>query len=145
MFATLALAAVGATVPSVYAAAAGQPSHAGTGPGTWEIVGTTGVSAQQMFLGTDNKVYIIDKTQNNPATINGHPAWATGESQSTSKPASPLAMPRLWLALFLSAPREICRDIRPGVIDLVPFGPLSRLRLLYDAVPLFSGSHRVRY
>lgn len=32
----------------------------------------------QMFLGTADKVYIIDKTEANPATINGHPAWASG-------------------------------------------------------------------
>ena len=62
--------------------AAGQPTHVGTGPGTWEIVGLTGVSAQQLYLGNENKVYIIDKTQNNAATINGHPAWAVGQFQS---------------------------------------------------------------
>lgn len=26
-----------------------------------------------------NQVYIIDKTENNPIQVNGHPAWATGE------------------------------------------------------------------
>ncbi|KAI5475839.1 hypothetical protein MNV49_000803 [Pseudohyphozyma bogoriensis] len=44
---------------------------------TFEIVGDTGVSAQQMFLGTANKVYIVDKVQNNSLRINNHPAWAT--------------------------------------------------------------------
>ncbi len=33
-----------------------------------------------MFLGTKNKVYVLDKTENNPVEINGlygtHPAWA---------------------------------------------------------------------
>ncbi len=33
-----------------------------------------------MFLGTANKVYVLDKAENNPVTINGkygtHPAWA---------------------------------------------------------------------
>jgi hypothetical protein len=33
-----------------------------------------------MFLGTKNKVYVLDKSENNPVTINGkygtHPAWA---------------------------------------------------------------------
>jgi len=53
-----------------------QPSHAGTA-GQFEIVGNSLVSAQQMFLGTPNKVYIIDKTENNPAQVNGHPAWAS--------------------------------------------------------------------
>jgi hypothetical protein len=33
-----------------------------------------------MFLGTKNKVYVLDKSENNPVTIDGlygtHPAWA---------------------------------------------------------------------
>jgi hypothetical protein len=33
-----------------------------------------------MFLGTLDKVYIIDKVENNPTQINGHPAWAQGLS-----------------------------------------------------------------
>ncbi|XAO25846.1 hypothetical protein I312_104676 [Cryptococcus bacillisporus CA1280] len=48
---------------------------------TFQSVGDTGVSAQQMFLGNNKKVYVIDKAENNPITINGvygtHPAWAT--------------------------------------------------------------------
>lgn len=32
-----------------------------------------------MFLGTLDKVYIVDKTENNPTTLNGHPAWASGK------------------------------------------------------------------
>jgi hypothetical protein len=35
---------------------------------------------KQMWLGNKDKVYILDKTENNPVTINGqfgtHPAWA---------------------------------------------------------------------
>ncbi|OWZ40591.1 glyoxal oxidase [Cryptococcus neoformans 125.91] len=50
-------------------------------PLSFESVGDTGVSAQQMFLGNNKKVYVIDKAENNPITINGaygtHPAWAT--------------------------------------------------------------------
>ncbi|PWN47282.1 Glyoxaloxidase 2 [Violaceomyces palustris] len=44
--------------------------------GTMEVVGHSGVSAQMMFLGDDSKVYILDKTENNPINVNGHPAWA---------------------------------------------------------------------
>ncbi|KAM0746295.1 glyoxal oxidase [Meredithblackwellia eburnea MCA 4105] len=51
---------------------------------TFAIVGETGASAQQLFLGTENKIYIVDKTQNNPATINGHPAWATEYDLTTN-------------------------------------------------------------
>ena len=35
--------------------------------------------AVQIFLGTQKTVYILDKVQNNPAKINGHAAWASGE------------------------------------------------------------------
>ena len=81
MFAPLLLAAAGALAANAQSST-GQPSHVGTGPGTWEIVGESGVSAQQLFLGNKDKVYIIDKTQNNEATVNGHPAWAVGKHPS---------------------------------------------------------------
>lgn len=74
----------------------GQPQHtiADNLVGGFEPVGSSGVSAQQMFLGTDNlvrtdqrvcgciltlraQVYVLDKVENNTMTINGHPAWAT--------------------------------------------------------------------
>ncbi|KAG8747997.1 hypothetical protein FRC10_009749 [Ceratobasidium sp. 414] len=55
---------------------AAQPTRKGT-PGAFEIVGESGVSAQQLFLGAPNKVYIIDKVENNPISVSGHPAWAT--------------------------------------------------------------------
>ncbi|TFY58824.1 hypothetical protein EVJ58_g6182 [Rhodofomes roseus] len=46
------------------------------------IVGDSIASAQQMFLGTQDKVYIVDKTERNPTQINGHPAWAAEYSVS---------------------------------------------------------------
>ncbi|KAJ7693374.1 glyoxal oxidase [Mycena rosella] len=53
-----------------------QPSS--TGPaGGFELIGNTLVSAQQMFLGTLDKVFILDKVENNKAQIDGHPAWAS--------------------------------------------------------------------
>ncbi|TIA86642.1 hypothetical protein E3P99_03633 [Wallemia hederae] len=45
-------------------------------PGGYEVVGDSLVSAQMAFLGRDGNVWIVDKTENNPAQINGHPAWA---------------------------------------------------------------------
>jgi hypothetical protein len=30
-----------------------------------------------MFLGNEEKVYIMDKVEGNAAQINGHPAWAS--------------------------------------------------------------------
>ena len=89
------LAALGAT-PTF--AGPGQPTATGT-TGQFQITGNSLVSAQQVlfaypwlssntgltscfcskvFLGTPNKVYIIDKVENNPHSINGHPAWASG-------------------------------------------------------------------
>ncbi|OAV86872.1 hypothetical protein PTTG_01246 [Puccinia triticina 1-1 BBBD Race 1] len=52
---------------------------AGAAPNTFEVVGTTGVSAQQFFVGGINKVYILDKAENNPLRLPGtnKPAWAT--------------------------------------------------------------------
>ncbi|KAF8334022.1 DUF1929-domain-containing protein [Cantharellus anzutake] len=54
----------------------GQPSR--TGPAnTFQVIGTSGVSAQQLFLGTANKVYVVDKTEDNPLRIKSHPAWGS--------------------------------------------------------------------
>ncbi|CUA72303.1 hypothetical protein RSOLAG22IIIB_00968 [Rhizoctonia solani] len=62
-----------------------QPSRKGK-PGTFEITGESGVSAQQLFLHPENgKVYIIDKVENNPVQVNGHPAWATEYDPETDK------------------------------------------------------------
>ncbi|EKM81462.1 hypothetical protein AGABI1DRAFT_118621 [Agaricus bisporus var. burnettii JB137-S8] len=44
--------------------------------GQFELVGNTLISAQQMFLGTTDKVYIVDKVENNPSRVKSHPAWA---------------------------------------------------------------------
>ncbi|KAJ8082465.1 hypothetical protein PM082_008320 [Marasmius tenuissimus] len=44
-------------------------------PGSFEDGGNTLVSAMMMFVGNDEKVYIMDKAENNEAKINGHPAW----------------------------------------------------------------------
>ncbi|KAK7473123.1 hypothetical protein VKT23_001224 [Stygiomarasmius scandens] len=71
-------AASQATLP-----APGQPTYSGT-TGEFQIVGDSLVSAQQIFLGTADKVYIIDKTENNPTQIKNHPAWAAEYSVSTN-------------------------------------------------------------
>lgn len=76
--------------------APGQPTHQGT-LGTFNIIGSSLVSAQQVqslsamhvstfiktyawqiFVGTPDKVYFVDKVENNPTQINDHPAWASG-------------------------------------------------------------------
>ncbi|BEI84330.1 hypothetical protein CcaverHIS002_0409340 [Cutaneotrichosporon cavernicola] len=44
---------------------------------TFVYVGDAGVSAQQLFLGAPHKLYFVDKTENNPLKIKGHPAWAS--------------------------------------------------------------------
>jgi hypothetical protein len=69
----LALAVGGLLVDSVASEpttlpAPGQPTKTGT-PGSFEIVGNSGVSAMQLFLGQDNRVYFVDKTENNPSTV----------------------------------------------------------------------------
>ncbi|KAG2016308.1 hypothetical protein CC2G_009484 [Coprinopsis cinerea AmutBmut pab1-1] len=54
----------------------GQPQRTGV-PGGFELIGESLVSAQQLFLGTEDKVLFVDKVEANPAQINGHPAWAS--------------------------------------------------------------------
>ncbi|KAJ7645473.1 DUF1929-domain-containing protein [Mycena polygramma] len=43
--------------------------------GSFADGGNTQVSAMMMFVGNDQKVYILDKAEGNEAQINGHPAW----------------------------------------------------------------------
>ncbi|KAH9942381.1 DUF1929-domain-containing protein [Epithele typhae] len=89
---------------SAYAAATpGQPGTSNAPLGSFKIVGDSIVSAQQacpshhhfaastsnarfpqLFLGTLDKVYIVDKVEDNPTKINGHPAWAAEYSISTN-------------------------------------------------------------
>lgn len=38
-----------------------------------------------MFLGTLDKVYVVDKVENNPTQINGHPVWGSEFSVSSDK------------------------------------------------------------
>lgn len=71
---------VNAQIPTQ--AAPGQPQFTAKALNAFEIVGDTIASAQQMFLGTLDKLYIVDKTENNPTQINGHPAWAAEYSLS---------------------------------------------------------------
>lgn len=54
----------------------GQPTRTGM-LNSFEIVGNSLVSAQQLFVGTEGKVYFVDKVENNRAHIAGHPAWAS--------------------------------------------------------------------
>jgi hypothetical protein len=37
-----------------------------------------------MFLGNEEKVYILDKAEGNAAQVNGHPAWGAVWSLSPS-------------------------------------------------------------
>ncbi len=40
--------------------------------GTFTVVGNSGASAQQIFLGTAGRLYVIDKAEGNPLQVNGH-------------------------------------------------------------------------
>ncbi|EKM74650.1 hypothetical protein AGABI1DRAFT_116791 [Agaricus bisporus var. burnettii JB137-S8] len=76
--ATLAISAsvAGSAGAQLTIPAPGQPSRKGT-IGAFEIIGDSLVSAQQLFVGTPETVYFVDKAENNPAQIAGHPAWAS--------------------------------------------------------------------
>ncbi|GJE92328.1 glyoxal oxidase N terminal domain-containing protein [Phanerochaete sordida] len=52
----------------------GGEGHVG---GSFEDGGETQVSAMMLFLGNENTVYILDKSEGNAATINGHPAMGS--------------------------------------------------------------------
>ncbi|KAG1751354.1 glyoxal oxidase, partial [Suillus paluster] len=68
--------------------APGQPKQV-VKVNTFEIVGNSIGSGQQISLGTEDKVYIIDKTEDNPTQLNGHPAWAA-EWSASSKQTRPM-------------------------------------------------------
>jgi hypothetical protein len=74
-----------------------QPLRKGP-DGQFELIGNSLISAQQvrpsptscchrlasgvsrkMFLGTTDRVYIVDKVENNPIRVKDHPAWAEGD------------------------------------------------------------------
>ncbi|KAF8967015.1 hypothetical protein BDZ97DRAFT_1636315, partial [Flammula alnicola] len=56
--------------------------------GSFADGGNTLISAMMMFLGNDQKVYMLDKAEGNAAQINGHPAWGAvwdiGTHQATA-------------------------------------------------------------
>lgn len=70
------------------ALSAATAAFAAPSDNTIEVVGESGVSAQQLFLSQTNKVYIIDKTERNPINVTGargtHPAWATEYDYNTN-------------------------------------------------------------
>ncbi|KAG6886847.1 hypothetical protein C0992_002027 [Termitomyces sp. T32_za158] len=45
--------------------------------GSFADGGNTLVSAMMMFLGNEEKVYMLDKAEGNAATVAGHPAWGS--------------------------------------------------------------------
>ncbi|KAL4080006.1 glyoxal oxidase [Scleroderma yunnanense] len=69
MFSSLPLLAIGVAVSSSLAAAQSA--------GSIVQAGDTLVSAMMMFLGNEEKIYILDKAEGNSAQINGHPAWGS--------------------------------------------------------------------
>ncbi|KAG0150382.1 hypothetical protein CROQUDRAFT_652277 [Cronartium quercuum f. sp. fusiforme G11] len=61
-----------------------QSIRSGKTSNTFEIVGHSGASAQQMFLGTLTKVYVVDKVENNELKLNGLPVWGTSYDTETN-------------------------------------------------------------
>lgn len=75
------LAAAGQVYGATYSFASEPPQTSLLN--NFEIAGNSYASAQQVFLGTLDKVYIVDKTEDNAQQVNGHPAWAAEWSAST--------------------------------------------------------------
>lgn len=59
---------------ALHLATSSSPVLAATA-GSFADGGNTLISAMMMFLGNEEKVYILDKAEGNAAQINGHPAW----------------------------------------------------------------------
>lgn len=84
-----------ALLPTLYANPTPTPSPQRratgntAGPLLFEAAGDLGISGQIMFLGGKNKVYVLDKTENNPLQVTGihgtHPAWAVEYDVNTQK------------------------------------------------------------
>ncbi|KAF8347453.1 glyoxal oxidase [Amanita rubescens] len=64
------------SILALWLAATTSSTVAGTA-GSFANGGNTLVSAMMMFLGNEEKLYILDKTEDNSAQIAGHPAWAS--------------------------------------------------------------------
>ncbi|KAJ7141391.1 glyoxal oxidase N-terminus-domain-containing protein [Mycena epipterygia] len=79
----VSLAGVLAQVTPTIVSSPAQPTSTGA-IGEFELLGSTLVSAQQMFLGTLDKIFILDKVENNKAQIDGHPAWASEYALGTN-------------------------------------------------------------
>ncbi|CAD6584829.1 MAG: hypothetical protein CYPHOPRED_002864 [Cyphobasidiales sp. Tagirdzhanova-0007] len=62
-----------AAIAAASAVLAVQSAFAAGKANTWALVGESGVSAQQLFRGSGGMVYILDKVENNPLQIDGHP------------------------------------------------------------------------
>ncbi|KAF8519747.1 glyoxal oxidase N-terminus-domain-containing protein [Hysterangium stoloniferum] len=62
-------------------------------PGSFVVVGETQASAMMMFVGNEEKVYILDKVEGNPTQIGNpaHPVWAV-EWDIASSTATPMDM-----------------------------------------------------
>ncbi|KAF8060640.1 copper radical oxidase variant A [Lyophyllum atratum] len=61
---------------TLWLASASSPALAATA-GTFAAGGSTLVSAMMMFLGNEEKVYILDKAEGNKDSVAGHPAWGS--------------------------------------------------------------------
>ncbi|KAF9028596.1 copper radical oxidase [Hymenopellis radicata] len=73
-----------AVLPSLYASLAGGGTAAkehrrAVVPGQWSLVqnGTTGVSALELAVTSENTVIVLDKVEHNPLTVDGHIAWVS--------------------------------------------------------------------
>ncbi|EIW75862.1 DUF1929-domain-containing protein [Coniophora puteana RWD-64-598 SS2] len=59
------------------ASGAALPAALAQQAGSFVQAGNTQVSAMMMFLGNEEKVYMLDKSEANAAKVNGHPAWGS--------------------------------------------------------------------
>ncbi|KAF9018244.1 copper radical oxidase [Hymenopellis radicata] len=77
---TIVLAVLSSVYASIASGSTAAKEHRrAVVPGQWSLVqnGTTGVSAMQLAVTSENTVIILDKVEHNPLTVDGHVAWVS--------------------------------------------------------------------
>ncbi|KAF9031222.1 copper radical oxidase [Hymenopellis radicata] len=114
-----------AVLPSVYASLASASTAAkehrrAVVPGQWSLVqnGTTGVSALELAVTSENTVIVLDKVEHNPLTVDGHIAWVSEVNLETKAIRALNPVSNTWCATgsFLSNGTLVSSGGNPVVI-----------------------------
>ncbi|KAF9028787.1 copper radical oxidase [Hymenopellis radicata] len=145
-----------AVLSSVYASLASGSTAAkehrrAVVPGQWSLVqnGTTGVSALELAVTSENTVIVLDKVEHNPLTVDGHVAWVSEVNLETKAIRALNPASNTWCATgsFLSNGTLVSSGGNPVVITgedgrqaLRLFTPLTSKRWYPASVRVEDGS-----